>query len=186
MIFFIALLHTLPIFFYTWKYNSKTGLWVVAGVCAAIGVATGNSAYTYADLLAVGVVLWNCIKVLKRRQQSQLLVPVVSVRAPPGPNQASQWVGAIVLLGILVFVLFQGLSQPIAAVAPPAPATPSSIPSPEAIAVPPARVIPLQVQNARPVTPEPRKPIRRTAGPVERCLAIIAEAQMVKCLEGVK
>lgn len=184
MILLIALLHAVPIFAAVWFTNSKAALWIAAVASAAVAVATGNSAYLVADLLAIGVALWNCLEVLKRRVPREVPPkPAVPVVSQSGSGGGSFWVG-LGLLGCLFAFLFALPSSKAPTPATPSPQTPANY------APPPSNSASVARPKAASVNEQPRKQPKPATAATDRtvqdCLRIHYEKKMVACLETAK
>lgn len=181
LILLIAVLHALPIFVVAWVSNSKAWVWFAAAMSAIIAVALGNLTYLFADLLAIGLALWNCLEVLKQRKRSEPAQEPVAPRELKSSTDVVSWIVPLLALSAFAFILLQPDRNPQTLAAPVAEPTPTpSNTSAEALA-------PSQAgQLTAPRTQGPSTRELRDRLIVERCLKIADEREMTQCLEKVK
>lgn len=186
MIFLIAVLHALPVFAAAWFSSNKAALWGAALVSALVAVGTGNPAYLAVDLLAIGVALWNCLKVLKRRTRRE---EPPAIAPPPKPELGGSdflWIGMAMLVGLFAFLFALPQSNPSS---PPAPPT-SSVQAPTVQVVPSKTLSEPQPWAQKVDEPARQRESVTVRAPrtstAERCLRIYDEKKMVACLETVK
>lgn len=173
MVLLIAALHALPIFFIAWYSNNRAWVWLVAIVSGAIALSTGNPTYAFADLLAIGIALWNCLEVIKRRTNKAHAREPSEPQVVKKPIDIGRWIGALILVA-----LFASIFASIFLESSPRHSSASAEPPPS-IAIPTPTVASPAQENLIP-SPETHEQHRLT---VEQCLRIGNEHKMTQCLE---
>lgn len=187
MVILIAILHALPIFAFAWRCSTKTGLWGVAAMSAVIAVFTGNPAYLYAHLLAIGPALGICLVIMKKKRLAHRMVPLPVANPPPHPTRAGQWIGALPLSAVVAFIFLQNSGdQSSSPVAPSRQISNPPINAAHDFVSGPIQTTPIGVSPQRPLSYEQKKPVAHVVKTAKQCLKIVVEIEMVKCLEEAK
>jgi hypothetical protein len=143
---FIALLHAIPVFLVHKIWRNKVADWVISAVMVFVAFATGNIAFVWADLVAIGIALWSCTGDtfnVSSRKEAQLLGQASTSEPAPQNNNFLTWI-IILGIGCSVFFIFSKES-PVAYQSPKA--APVSEPNVPALLVQPRAIAPASVNT---------------------------------------
>lgn len=204
VVFLIAALPAVGVFVVAEKTRNKGAVVVAALVAAALGALTGNPAYLGVDLLFVGIAVfisWNITNTpiyrtpqeIADAQEKARLERIQAAEAAAKRDKAiAEFLQGAVVICVIGGFFFWKFWEPTA----PARATPNVALQPQSlnVAAPPARAGsgPNSAQKAD-STRQPgdtKRNVKKTPTvkkhPVEKCLEIINEQAMVRCLESAK
>lgn len=145
-IIFRALLHTIPVFLVHKIGRNKVADWVISVVMVFVAFSTGNIAFVWADLVAIGIALWSCTGDtfnVSSRKRVQLLGQASTSEPAPQKSNFLTWI-IILGIGCSVFFIFSKES-PVAYQSPKA--APVSEPSVPAPLVQPRAIAPASVNT---------------------------------------
>lgn len=180
MIFLIALVPALGVFFVAAISESRAKTTVAALLAAAVGVLTGNPAYMALDLLFVVVAYWVSMSALGSGTggKASPVAPKPEPVVAKGDSDAGTTLGILGGLGFLAYLIFGSGSNH----------GPANQSPPAVVAKPPAAIpanlyvpaLPKPTQPPAVVLAQPKRPPK---SPLQRCLEIKSEDKMAKCLE---
>lgn len=145
-IIFRALLHTIPVFLVHKIWQNKVADWGISAVMVFVAFSTGNIAYVWADLVAIGIMLWSCLGdpfTMSSRKEAQLLGQASTSEPAPQNSNFLTWI-IILGIGCSVFFIFSKES-PVAYQSPKA--APVSEPNVPAPLVQPRAIAPASVNT---------------------------------------
>lgn len=182
MIWLIALIPAVIVFFIAVGSESKGKTLVAAAIAAAVGVLTGNPAYTLLDVGAVLVALvlaWRTFH-FKTRPMAR----AQTVEPKPAVEKAENNDGGPVLLWILIvgavgIWLFGGDKR-----SPKPPIAPNQATVRPAPYSPPIQVSTSGLRPTEVASPVKKAQLRKS--PVQKCLEIPSESDMQDCLSRLK
>lgn len=171
---FIVLLHAVPVFVIAVWSKSKFALILAAIIAGIIGVATGNPAYIFADLIGVAIAFALGISFINDQKSS----PAPKIEKPaPAPEKKvenSSWVSGIVMLVIVAAIFYDKVADK------PKPSPPSAQVQQQAF------VPPKPAQSSR--TERPVETRRQSAASGNRgssdlrhCLNLPTDAAIMRC-----
>jgi len=181
MVLLIALVPAVVVILIAVGTKSKTKTTVVALIVAALGIFTGNPAYTALDVVAVALAYWLAMSFLGNTIKPAE-PPVVFPTAPPIPNVKESDSGSlspvavIAALGVFGYLyLSPGSHKPPNQQPPPANTQP-------VVSVSRPYIAPQPASSPLPVVAK-KQSKRSPKSPLQRCMEIRSEDMMAACLE---